>query len=324
MSQIVAAISMSHAPGMLGWPDAPKPAMRAAIEAAVAEIARYLDAARPDVIVAVLDDHFENHYRNLMPAFSIGVAPAHVGPADYWMKMLKIDTQWKIAGEPILAEFLLRALVKANFDMARMGAVEYGNNLCVPLKLIRPRADIPIVPVFINVFSPPLPSVARAYAFGEALRQAIEAAPGNQRVALLATGGLSHWPPVWRDDIPPTDAFMQRMRRFQTEGRPVLKSDPELLTDLGTYEIEMARTWNRPLVNAEWDRKVLAALGRGDADSIRALTFEEVDENAGNGGHEILNWAAVMGAMGGRPARVLEYQPCVEWICGMGFLVYDF
>jgi len=79
----------------------------------------------------------------------------------------------------------------------------------------------------------------------------------------------------------------------------------------------------RPLVNAVWDRKFLDALARGDSDQVRGLTYEEIETEAGHGGHEVLNWAAMMGAMGGRPARVLNYEPVIEWICGMGFAVYD-
>lgn len=323
MTKAVAGISMSHAPLMLGDPDAPEQGMRTRMAAAVKGIADYLDAARPDVMIAFLDDHFENHYRNLMPTFSIGIAPKHAGPADYWLEALKLARKEDIACDERLAEFLLGRLVRRGFDVARMGSIEYGNNLMVPLKLIRPQNDIPIVPVFINVFSPPITTMSRAYGFGEALREAVEATPGNARVAFLATGGLSHWPPVWGPKSPQADAFLTRMKRFQTEGRQVLVEDPRLLSDLAVYEIEMARTATTPLVNAKWDRGFLDALARGDADFVRGLSYEEIEAEAGHGGHEVLNWSAMMGAMRGRPAKVLNYEPVTEWICGMGFAVYE-
>lgn len=323
MMKVVAGISMSHAPLMLGDPDAPEPGMRTRMAAAVAEIAGYLDAARPDLMIAFLDDHFENHYRNLMPTFSIGVAGKHSGPADYWLEALRLPRKEDIACDERTAEFVLERLVTAGFDVARMGSIEYGNNLMVPLKLIRPQNDIPIIPVFINVFSPPLASMSRAYAFGAAVRAAVEAAPGNARVAFLATGGLSHWPPVWGAKSPENDAFLKRMKRFQTEGRPVLLEDPKLLSDLAVYEIEMARTSIRPLVNERWDRAFLDALARGDTAYVRGLSYAQIEADGGHGGHEVLNWSAMMGAMGGKPARVLNYEPVIVWICGMGFAVYD-
>jgi 2,3-dihydroxyphenylpropionate 1,2-dioxygenase len=251
------------------------------------------------------------------------VAPKHAGPADYWLEALKLERKEDIRSDERLAELMLTSMVSAGFDVARMGSIEYGNNLMVPLKLIRPQNDIPIVPVFINVFSPPVASMARAYAFGEAMRAAVDAAPSNARVAFLATGGLSHWPPVWGPRSAESDVFLKRMKRFQSEGRKVLVEDPKLLTDLAVYEIEMARTSTRPLVNEQWDRRFLDALARGDKRYVCGLSMEEIEAEAGNGGPEVLNWAAMMGAMGGGPARVLNYEPVTEWICGMGFATYD-
>jgi len=323
MSQIVAAVSMSHAPLMLGAPDAPAPDVQHRVQAAVGRIADYLEQARADVIVAFLDDHFENHYRRLMPTLSIGVAAEHSGPADYWLKALRLDRAQTIGGDEAFAEFLLRRAIASGFDAARMGSIEYGNNLMVPWRLIRPQNDIPIVPIFINVFSPPLMPMARAYAFGEAIRKAVEEFPGDKRVAFLATGGLSHWPPIWLPKTPQQDTFMKRMKRFQSEGRAVLAEDPELMTDLAVYEVEMARTSTTPLVNAKWDRRFLDALGRGDRDFVCGLTYDEIEAEGGHGGHEVLNWCALMGAMHGRRANVLAYEPVTEWICGMGFAIYD-
>jgi 2,3-dihydroxyphenylpropionate 1,2-dioxygenase len=324
MAEVVCAISMSHAPLALGEPDAPNPDVRRRLSGAVSTLASRLDVAKPEVIVALLDDHFENHFRNLMPIFSMGVAPAHSGPGDHLLNFLRFDRKVDIPGEPAMAEALLRRLVESGFDVARMGQVEYGNNLMVPIKLIRPQFDIPIIPVYINVFSPPLAPVRRVYAFGQALRDAVEAIPGNKRVAFLATGGLSHWPPVWMEKSDTgNDAFLQRMKRFQTEGRSVLKEDPHLWDDLGKYEIEMAQKSTRPLVNEAWDRDFLTALGRGDVDYMLKLSHEEIEEKAGHGGEEVLLWIAAMGAMRGAPAKVLEYEPVIEWICGMGYALYE-
>jgi 2,3-dihydroxyphenylpropionate 1,2-dioxygenase len=329
MGNVVGAISMSHAPGATGWPDAPQKSMKQRLDAAHARLAHYLAEVRPDVIIAFLDDHFENLFRSLMPTFAIGIAPSHSGPADHMIKALLLDKKETLPGEPALAQSLLQELVRAGFDVARMGEVEYGNNLMVPLKLIRPQFDIPVVPIFINVFSPPLTSTARAYAFGASVRAIVDKLSCERRIAFLATGGLSHWPPIWLETSPEDDAFLQRMKRYQTEGRAVLKDDPDLYTDLARYEIEMAAknqfplNCQHPLVNADWDREFLSALGRGDIEYMRALTYDEVEAKGGHGAHEILNWIAVMGAMGGAPARIVAYEPVIEWICGMGYALYD-
>lgn len=328
MAAVVAAVCMSHAPGMLGWPDAPGSAVRERLKGVYARVSAELAQASPDVIIAFLDDHFENHYRNLMPTFSVGVAPENSGPPQYWLAALGLGESRTVPSSAELAEGLLRHFVKSGFDVARMGACEYGNNLIVPMELLRSNYDIPVVPVFINTFTPPIPNADRVFALGGAVRDYVEEYAGARRVAFLATGGLSHWPPFWSEDSPSDDALLQRMRTFQTEGRRALVSDPDLLSALARYEVDMAAAnqWplnnSHPLVNAEWDNTFMRAIAAGDVDYLCRLTYEDVDAKAGHGGHEILNWVALAGAMRGAPATFTFYEPVVEWICGIGFAVF--
>jgi aromatic ring-opening dioxygenase catalytic subunit (LigB family) len=62
----------------------------------------------------------------------------------------------------------------------------------VPLNYLTPKYDLPIIPVNINCQGPPLTPLNRAWAFGEALRRACDSIP--ERIALVGTGGVSHWP----------------------------------------------------------------------------------------------------------------------------------
>jgi aromatic ring-opening dioxygenase catalytic subunit (LigB family) len=53
---------------------------------------------------------------------------------------------------------------------------------------------VPVVPVVVNTYYPPnQPRPARCYQLGRALRAAIESFPANQRIGILASGGLSHF-----------------------------------------------------------------------------------------------------------------------------------
>ena len=118
------------------------------------------------------------------------------------------------------------------------------------------------------------------------------------------------------------------MKRYQTEGRHVALEDTELYSDLARYEVVMASKmqfpigYQHPLVNEAWDREVLDAFERGDVESLRAMTFDSIEAGGGHGGHEVLNWIAVMGAMKGAPAEILAYEPVPEWIGGMGYIAY--
>lgn len=319
---------MSHAPGASGWPDQPSGSMQKRLAEIHGNVKSYLEASKPDVIIALLDDHFENQFRNLMPTFSIAIADKHSGPPEHMIKPLGYNEKKIIGGEPELARYLHNGFVQANFDVARMGEIEYGNNLMTPLWLIRPEVDIPVVPVFVNVFTPPLASLERCYQFGETLRELVDQYPENVRVTLLATGGLSHWPPFWSEDSPEDDAFLQRMKRFQSEGKAVLEEDPDIWEDLGKYELEMAAknqfplNSSHPLVNAEWDREIMDAFTSGSVDKVKSLSFDEIQEKGGHGGQEVRTWAIVMGAMKGAPANYVGYEPVQEFICGMGYLTY--
>ncbi|KAL3488324.1 hypothetical protein BJX62DRAFT_212124 [Aspergillus germanicus] len=59
-------------------------------------------------------------------------------------------------------------------------------------ELMKPNiSNVSLIPIFINVFTPPLTPYPRGYAFGQALQRAIEALPDDCRVALMCIGGLS-------------------------------------------------------------------------------------------------------------------------------------
>lgn len=320
MTQVVGGIGMSHAPGLTGWPDAPPEDVQHRIRASVATIRDYLFDARPDVIVAFLDDHFDNLARNFMPPLSLAVADRHWGPPEHYYGMLRMDTTLEVPSSQSFAEHLLRDLTAAEFDVARLGEVDYCQNLMVPLHLVWPENSFPVVPIFINVFSPPLISPSRALALGRAVRRSVERRP--EKVLFLATGGLSHWPPFWNDRSSEDDPLLQRMKRFQTEGRHVLAEDPDLFDDFGRYEIEMAAKSEHLLVNEEWDRRFLQAFGEGDDEFMGGMTVEKIAEEAGPGGNEVLNWIALLGAMDSAPATILSYDVSPEWITGVAFTLY--
>lgn len=335
MGKIVAAVGLSHAPGAIAFPETAKPEQRATTEAATLALGKTLQDAKPDVIFAFLDDHFENFFRKLMPTIAISVAETHVGPADQWMETLRIPKKYYFPGNPKIAEHLIHSLVDQGFDATRTGPVEYGNNLLMPWLLMgchETMQNVSIVPIFLNVFTPPLMKYSRAFELGEACRKAALSLPDDVRVAFMCTGGLSHWPPYWspaQAGDPPEDPFLQQMKEYQTEGKSVLEKYPDLFVRFDDYEIEMAKkneyplNSKHPLVNDKWDQLFLDKFCDGDKAWMKGLTYEEVEEEAGHGGHEVLNWVALSGAMGGAKSKLLLYEPVIEWICGMSYVDYE-
>ena len=126
---------------------------------------------------------------NNMPAYAMGMADEYEGPIE--------DPEWlgiartRIPGNAALSQRLV-AEVMQTVDVAFAEEWKFDHGLMVPAHFLTPDYDLAIVPVNINCQGPPLTPLHRAWAFGEALRRAADHVP--ERIALVATGGISHWP----------------------------------------------------------------------------------------------------------------------------------
>ena len=188
MTMVFAAVC-SHAPGITGRAHLADPALRDPFHAAFFALGDELRAARPDALVLVGAEHFGNFFMNNMPAYAIGMAGAYEGPIEDpgWLGIAKTS----IPGDPGLSLRLITEVMQT-VDVACAEEWRCDHGLMVPLHFLTPKFDLPIVPVNINCQGPPLTPLHRAWAFGEALRRAADAVP--ERIAIVATGGISHWP----------------------------------------------------------------------------------------------------------------------------------
>jgi AmmeMemoRadiSam system protein B len=78
-----------------------------------------------------------------------------------------------------------------------------GHTFAVPFEYLIGGRDIPVIPVHINVYMPPLPSTKRCRALGRKIAETIASRP--ERVALIASGGMSHYPGTWKYPQPEFD-----------------------------------------------------------------------------------------------------------------------
>jgi len=98
---------------------------------------------------------------------------------------------------PDLAEHMIRSLMDQEFDVSVSGEIRpdvgLGHAFTFVYRTIMPEGDIPLIPVNVNTGYPPnQPGPKRCYAFGRALRQAVDSWDPGKRVAIMASGGLSH------------------------------------------------------------------------------------------------------------------------------------
>jgi aromatic ring-opening dioxygenase catalytic subunit (LigB family) len=146
-----------------------------------------LDRAAPDALLVVGTDHMYTFSFDLMPIFTIGRGDAF----ETWGELG--NTVRTVRGAPQAADAMHAGLVADGFDVAGMAAMRLDHSYACPLAFLDPDDRYPLIPVTVNCFARPLPSFARCRALGESLRRAIEAQDHVERVAVIATGGISHW-----------------------------------------------------------------------------------------------------------------------------------
>ena len=193
MAEIVCAMAMTHAPGLTGWFDRVSPEHQAQALGALREMRQRLEAARPDVIVAFSNDHLLNWPINNTPEYTVGIGEEHVGPADWYDEWLALG-KYRIPGHPALARHLVNDGARRRLALAYLRKMQFDDGFSVPMHYLNPDGRIPLVPVGMNCTVPPIPTPERAYEVGTLMRQMLRAYPGPERIAVLATGGLSHEP----------------------------------------------------------------------------------------------------------------------------------
>jgi protocatechuate 4,5-dioxygenase beta chain len=193
MAEIVAAMAMTHAPGLTGWFDrAPRVQQESALQA-LGEMRRRLEAARPDVIVMFSNDHLLNWPLNNVPEYTVGIGDAHVGPADWFDEWLGME-KYRVPGHPDLARYLVNEGARRRLSLAYLREMQFDDGISVPTHYLNPDGRFRLVPITMNCTVPPMPTPARAYEVGTLIRDALRAYPGPDRIAVVATGGLSHEP----------------------------------------------------------------------------------------------------------------------------------
>jgi hypothetical protein len=90
--------------------------------------------------------------------------------------------------------------------------------------------------MFVNVYLPPLPTTHRCIEVGKAIGRIVASRP--ERVAILASGGLSHYPGTWKYYYPEYEFDRWAIQELE-EGRPesLLELTGEQLDEVGNTEI---------------------------------------------------------------------------------------
>jgi Catalytic LigB subunit of aromatic ring-opening dioxygenase len=261
--------------------DTVKKERHARSQAAIEKLADRFEAAKVDVAIIFGNDQMEIFDDRLIPAFGVFTGETITNyefPPERMAKLppgIDVSVAGYIpqggaeyAGAPALANHIVEGLIDDGFDVATMKSLpkpETPHAFGFVYRRIMRDAPCPTVPLLINTFYPPnTPRVARCEAFGKAVLRAVQSWDSNLRVALIASGGLTHF--VIDESI---DAMF--LDAIRSRDMTAFKQLSESIFEDGTSEI---KNWI-PLVGA------MATLGL-DPDIIDYVPCYRSEAGTGN------------------------------------------
>jgi len=193
MGRIAGGFLVPHDPVMFVEPEAPPPDIRERIWGAFRTCADRLAALEATSVVIVGADHYYNFGTGCLPQYLIGTGDVE-GPLDV---MPGLKRQVIPTSQP-LANFIASHGHEHGFDWAVARAISVDHAVAIPDRLIVDPVRVSgqrigTVPVYIAAGVDPYLSMRRSIELGAAIRAAVEAMPGDERVVVIGSGGLSHW-----------------------------------------------------------------------------------------------------------------------------------
>ncbi len=229
---LVSAVAASHAPNILmepgaEWDDfmrlqyrmAPQSAgsqpsleiqqnLRREAEKAFSVLRENLNDSRPDVLIVVANDQFVNFFFNNIPTFFVSL--------DQEVKGQFTQHRFQYRNHQELGRAILKSGLEKGIDLSFGENVELQHTQVVPLYFLLREPTIPILAFFVNTWVAPLPTPRRCYQVGELIGEV--ARSRAERIAILATGGLSHFPGSSRIGEIETD-FDHKLLESMREGK---------------------------------------------------------------------------------------------------------
>jgi len=225
----------------------------AACQHALDMLARKLAEVRPDVTVLLGNDQKEIFTADNIPALSVyrGAAIENQGKSAEKLaaanpgiaiaeRGYRPDAPATYPGQPELGRHIIERLIAEEFDVAQYAELPLASDglkrvphaYAFVYRRLMQDAPMPSVPVILNTFYPPnQPTAKRCHDLGRALKRAIESWDSDAKVAVIASGGLSHF--VIDEDLDQTV-----LTAFARRDRDALIGIPENLLQSGNSEIK--------------------------------------------------------------------------------------
>jgi 2,3-dihydroxyphenylpropionate 1,2-dioxygenase len=229
ISTVIGGAMLPHAPQFFTMPETEDKANAERVRAAAAEIGAKLKAAKPDLWIMFSNDHAEQFFHNVCPAFTIHVGGEATG------EFAGRKFHWQVPSQ--IGFELVRALYRQGFDPAFSSTAKIDYAIGIPLTHLG--VTDPVLPIYVNAYLPPQPTMERCYAFGQAVARTVSAL--GLKTAILASGGMSHFPGTDRYAKPEIDWDKRALEKLAAGNlKSLIGYDEAELDDTGNIEL---RCW---------------------------------------------------------------------------------
>jgi 2,3-dihydroxyphenylpropionate 1,2-dioxygenase len=182
MSTVIGGAMLPHAPQFFTMPETEDKALVAHVRAVAADIGAKLKALNPDLWIIFSNDHAEQFFHNVAPPFTVHVGGSASG------EFAGRKFHWRIPSE--IGFEIVRQLYRQNFDPAFTSTAKIDYAIGIPLTHLG--LSDPVLPIYVNAYLPPQPTMERCYAFGQAVARVVTAL--GLKTVILSSGGMSHFP----------------------------------------------------------------------------------------------------------------------------------
>ncbi|MGA0594064.1 3-carboxyethylcatechol 2,3-dioxygenase [Enterovirga sp. CN4-39] len=306
---------MSHTPLMDLNP--PRPEVDAEARAAVAAARARVESYDPDLVLLFAPDHFNGFFHDIMPPFCIGAAAEAIGDYGTAAGPLAVD---KDAALAISGE-----LLKRDVDVSVSYRMQVDHGFSQPLDMLTGSLTrYPVVPIFINAVGVPRPTSRRTRLFGEAIGHILRERMPERRVLAIASGGLSHDPPVPSIVTAPPE-IAERLINGRNPPPEVRKLREDRTVQAARDFADGSPTGGGALhpLDPEWDHMLIDIFSSGRLSQVDSFEDEWITAKGGRGGHEVRTWIAALACLAAYApynAELDYYRAVPEWIAGFSLM----
>lgn len=267
MASIVSGLLVPHDPVMFVAPDAPARDVADKAWAAYDTCAQVLADAGADTVIVVGNDHYMLFGTTCLPQYCIATGDVD-GPLDQ-LPGLK---RQPINNNEALASHIAAYGHATGFDWAVARSFTTDHSVSIPHQKIVQKAEalcgrsIRVIPVYLASAVDPFLSMQRCEQLGRHIAEAVEAFAGDERVAVIGSGGISHWVGT-RESGRVNEEFDRRILDYccsLDSGKIMALTDEEILEQGGNGAMEL--------------RNFVVAMAAVRADSAALIEYQPVPE----------------------------------------------